>query len=152
VSSARISSPRSRICATQQRALVDAQLDHRIERQPLALEKRVERLGLRHRARKPVEDETVPRVRLVDALGDDADHDVVGHQPAAGHDVLRLEPDRRSGGDCGAQHIPRGKLNDAVLLNQPLRLRSLARPRRPEKDQSHLRRPLSFDLRISPSY
>jgi hypothetical protein len=39
-----------------------------------------------------------------------------------------------------------------VLVNQSLRLCSLARPRRPEKNQPHLRRPFSFDLRIKPSY
>ena len=39
-----------------------------------------------------------------------------------------------------------------MSLDDVLCLRSLAGPRRPEKNQSHLRRPLNFDFLISPSY
>ena len=37
----------------------------------------------------------------------------------------------------GAQHLAGRELDDAVLVNQPLRLGPLARARRPQKDQSH---------------
>ena len=136
----------------EQRTLVDAQFDNRVELEVLLLQQFVQRLRLRHGARKTVEDETLLRVRLFDAIRDNSDHDLVRHQRAAGHDVLRLEADRRSGCNSGTEHLSGGELNDTVLVNQSLRLRSLARPRRPEKNQPHLRRPLSFDLRISPSY
>jgi len=62
-------------------------------------------------------------------------------QAARGHDVLGLDADRRLRRHRGAQHIAGGELNDAVALNQPLGLRSLARPRRPEKNQSHEKSP-----------
>src|SRR3979409_375516 len=70
-------------------------------------------------------------------MGDDPDYDVVRHQAAARHDVLGLEADRRLRRHGGAQHLTGRELGNAVTLNQPLRLRPLARPRRPEKNQSH---------------
>ena len=62
--------------------LVDLELDHRVELQALVGEHRVEGFGLGHRAREAVEDEAVLGVRLLDAVGDDADDDVVGDEPA----------------------------------------------------------------------
>src|ERR1700742_620584 len=53
----------------EQRAFVDAKLDHRVEPHVLLPQQVVERLGLRHRARKAVEDKTVLHVRLVEAVG-----------------------------------------------------------------------------------
>ncbi len=125
------------------RGVVDAhlKLDHGIELHVLLLQKIVQRLGLRYRARKTVEDKTLRHVGLIQSVGNDPDHDLVRHQPAAGHDVLGLEADRRLRGHRGAQHFTGRELNDTVPLNQPLRLRSLARPRRPEKNQSHPFRP-----------
>ena len=40
--------------------------------------------------------------------------------------------------------------DDAVLRDQPLRLRALARAGRPEQDQPHRVRPLSFDFLTRP--
>ena len=59
---------------------VDLQLDRRVELQPLARQHRVERLGLGERARKAVENESLLRVGLIEALVDDAGDDVVGNQ------------------------------------------------------------------------
>ena len=53
-------------------------------------------------------------VRLIETVGDDPDHDLVRHQPAAGHDVLGLQADRRFGGDRRAQHLAGRELDDAV--------------------------------------
>ena len=91
-------------------------------------------------------------VRLVDAVGHDADHDVVGHKLAARHDVLGLQADRRAGRDRRAQHVAGGELHDAVFRNQFLGLRALAGPRRAEQNNPHLLRPRSFDRLIRPSY
>ena len=55
-------------------------------------------------------------------------------------------------GDSGAEHVSGRKLHDAVLLDQPLRLRSLARARRPEQDQPHRVFPLSLAFLTRPSY
>ena len=59
-------------------------------------------------------------VGLVDAVGDDRDHDLVGHQLAARHDVLGLEADRRAGRHRRAQHVAGRELHDAVLGNELL--------------------------------
>jgi hypothetical protein len=142
------------------------------------LQEFVERGRLRHRARKAVENESILHVGLVEAVGNDPDHDLIRHQRAAGHDVPGLQADRRLGGDRRTQHLAGRKLDDAVLLDQPLRLGPLARARRTQKDQSHdysppggernaahpllkfrpqpaahqRRRPLNLDFLISPSY
>ena len=103
----------------------------------LGLQEPIQRLRLRHRARKTVEDKAFLRVRLIQPIGNDPDHDVVRHQAAAGHDVPGLEADRRLRRHRGAQQFAGRELDNAVALDQPLRLRSLARPRRPKKNQSH---------------
>lgn len=104
----------------------------------LLLQEVIQRLGLRHGARKAIENETVLHVRLVETIGNDADHDLIRHQPAAGHDVLGLEADRCLRGHRRPQHFSGRELDDAMLLDQPLRLRSLARARRPRESISWL--------------
>ena len=89
----------------QQHTLVDPQLDHAVELQSLVVQHLVERLRLRGRAREPVEDEAFLGVRLVDALGHDRIDDVVRDELAPVHDVLGLQPDRRTGLNRGAQHV-----------------------------------------------
>ncbi len=103
----------------------------------LLLQQLVEGFGLPHRARKTVEDKALLRVRLIETVGNDSDDDVVRHQAAAGHDVPGPEADRRLRRHRGAQHFAGRELGNAVALDQPLRLRSLARPRRSKKNQSH---------------
>ena len=104
-----------------------------------------------------------------------------GTRPPLAMMSLALQADRRLRRHRRAQHVAGRELDDAVALNQPLRLGSLARPRRPrrislmlfaprlgERTTAHLvlefrpssrstppiqrRRPLSFDFLISPSY
>src|SRR3954449_2164969 len=118
-------------------ALVDLELEHRIEPQTLFGEHRVEGLGLGDGAREAVEDEALAGVRPVDALGDDADHDVVRDEPARFHDRLGLEADRRTGSDRRAQHVAGRELRDAVARDEASGLRPLPRPRRPQKDDPH---------------
>ena len=91
-------------------------------------------------------------VRLLDAVADDRDHEIVGAEFAARHDVLRLTPDRRAGLDRCAQHVAGGELDDAVFFDETLGLCTFASPRGAQQDQSHLRRPLSFERLIKPSY
>ena len=103
---------------------VDSRVDHllrrrrefstRVERRARAGEHRVERLGLRHRARKAVEDEPARSVRLSQPLLDDADHDVVGHQQPGVHPLLRaVEPERRPVLHRLAQDLAGRDLRDA---------------------------------------
>ena len=57
------------------------------------------------------------------------------------HDVLGLQPDGRLRRNRGAEHLTGRQLDNTVTLDQPLRLRSLAEPRRSQKYQSHRRKP-----------
>ncbi len=138
--------------ALEQSGFVDAQFDHRVECKAPHRQHAVKRLRLRHCAREAVEDEAFARIRLFDALGDDLHHDLIRHQSAARHDVLRLPADRRAGLHCCTQHVSGRELDDTVLGDEMLGLRSFASPRRAQQDQSHLRRPLSFERLIKPSY
>jgi len=112
----------------------------------------IERLRLRHSARKTVENEAFAGIRLGDPLFDDTDHHIVRTKRAAGHNAFDLTAQRCRRLDRGPQHIAGGELNDTVLGDEVLGLSPFARPRRAQQDQSHRRRPLNFDLFIKPSY
>ena len=66
--------------ALEQGGFVDAQFDHRVKRKASLCQHAVKGHGLRHGARETVEDEALARIRRFDALGDDLDHDLIGHQ------------------------------------------------------------------------
>src|SRR6266508_1216563 len=138
--------------ALEQDALVHLELDDRVELEALLLEHAIKRVRLRHRAREAIEDEAVARIGLVDALGDDRYHHVVGHELAARHHLLGAQPNRGARLDRGAQHVTGRKLQQTMLGDEPLRLSTFAGPRRAEQHQPHLRRPRSFDRLIRPSY
>ena len=118
-------------------ALVDPELDHRVEAEPLVRQGPIQCFRLRHGTGKSVEDETFGGVRLPDAVGDDRNHDVVGDQLATRHDVLGLLADRAARLHGGAQHVAGGELHDPVFIDQALRLRAFAGPRRAEQYQPH---------------
>ena len=61
--------------------LVDPQFDHGVEPEALSLQKAVERRRLWHGARETVENKAFTRVRFVDALADDTNHESVGTKP-----------------------------------------------------------------------
>ena len=64
---------------------------------PVALgEQAIERLGLRQRAREPVEQEAGRGVRLGDALAEHLDRDAVRHELAAARVALGLDAERRA--------------------------------------------------------
>jgi len=94
-------------------------------------------LGLRNGAGKAVEDEAACAIRLRQALLDDADHDVVGDQSAAVDVGSRLQSERRTVLDRGAQHVAGGDLRDSVLLRKEARLRALAGAGHAQKYYSH---------------
>ena len=105
--------------------LVERERNAALERRAEALEHRVERRRLSRRARKAVEDEAAPRIRRRETLLGHGDHDVVGHEVAAGHHRLRLDAHCGLPGDRVAQHLARGDLRHAESLHQALRLRAL---------------------------
>src|SRR5581483_568074 len=65
---------------------------------------------------------------------------------------LAGEAQGRTGRDRRTQHVAGGKLGKAACLGEDLGLGALARPRRPEQNQIHLRAPRNFDFLSSPSY
>ena len=64
---------------------------HRGDAAAEPVERLAERVGLRARAREAVEDEAVARVVGADAVDDQVDHELVGHELAGVHEALRLQ-------------------------------------------------------------
>ncbi len=98
-------------------------------------EQRVERGGLRNRARETVEHEAVRRVRLLEPLGHDRDHEIVADERAALQRVADERADARAVLDRFAQHVAGGDFRDAVPRRKAVGLRALARSRGPEEDE-----------------
>jgi len=69
-------------------------------------------VGLRDRARKSVEQETVLAVGFFDPFLDQADDHFVGNQPARIHVALGFFTELRARLDRGAQHVARRDLGD----------------------------------------
>ena len=77
----------------EQRGLIHLEFDHGIELEALLLEHAIECVRLRHRAWEAIQNEALARIRLIDALRNDRDHDVIGHELAAFHHLFRAHPD-----------------------------------------------------------
>jgi len=91
--------------------------------------------------RPAVQDETVFTLRFLDGLLDDAHHYVVRDQRAGLHRVLGADAVGAPRGDCGAQHVPGGKVAKAVVPLDCGRLRALAatgRAGRPGTEARHM--------------
>src|SRR5262249_9423047 len=131
---------------------VDLHLDHSVELQPLGSQHFIQRFGLGDRAREPIQDEAALGIGLVDALGNQPDHDVIRDELSRLHDRLGLFADLGAGRDRSAQHVARGELPRPVAVLDALGLGALSGTRRTQKYEIHPRRPLSRDLRMSPSY
>ena len=117
--------------------LADVEVDHPVELLTELLQQAIQGLGLGNRPREAVEDEPARGVGLAQALGDEADHHVVGDQRAGVHDALGLATQRRAGRDRLAQHLAGGDLRHMPLAGQLTRLRPLAGAGRAEEDQPH---------------
>jgi hypothetical protein len=102
-----------------------------------ALERPGQRLGLRDRAREPVEDEPLVGVGLGQAIHHHLDHHGIGHVLAAVHEAARLHAERGALLDVLTEDVARRDLRDAVALRETLRLRSLACARGLEEDETH---------------
>src|SRR5439155_16623735 len=97
-------------------------------------------LGLRDGWGEAVHDEALLAVALLQAVADDADHDVVRHVAARGHDGLRFEAERRAGCDLSPQDVAGGDVRDVEGAVQQLRLGAFAAPRRAVDEE--VQRPL----------
>ena len=88
----------------------------------------VERVGLRDRSRKPVEDESPLGVRPREPLARDADDDVVGDEPPGVHHLLGREAHRRARLDGVTQDVARRDARHPAARGELLRLRALPAP------------------------
>src|SRR6478672_5284674 len=95
----------------------------------------------------------LPRSASIQPLGDQPDHDVVGHERAPFHDVAGLAAKLGPGRHGRPQHVSGGKLDERTVGLQQIGLGPLAGTGRTKQDQDHCRRaPLSLARLISPSY
>ncbi|GAA4671176.1 hypothetical protein GCM10023347_26270 [Streptomyces chumphonensis] len=120
--------------------LGDLQVQHGVQRQADVGEDAVERLGLREVAREAVEQEAVRGVRLLHAVLGHADGDLVRHQLALAHEVLRAAAQLRALADVGTEEVTGGDVRNAEILGEQRGLRALARTRRPDEEDTHQRR------------
>ena len=133
--------------------VVDLHDDHAVDLAPTLFEQTVKRLGLCDRAREAVEDIAVGLAALVRTLGDQPDHERVGHKFAPPHDGARFTAELGARSNGRPEHVASGKLDQVAALEKQLGLRAFARARRPEQDQVHRRLvPLSRARLIRPSY
>src|SRR3954468_14211374 len=102
------------------------------------LQRLVERLGLLVGAREAVEQEAVAGVRVVQAVQDHADDDLVRDEIAAVHVLLRLFPEVRALLDGLAQHVAGRDVREGEVLLEALGLGALARAGRAEQDEVEL--------------
>ena len=120
----------------------DLEVEDDVELSTLLVEHRVERLGLRQRAREAVEHEPAQRVTASEPLADELDRELVRNEVAARED--RRDPAAEVGlhRDRLPEHVARRDVRNARLGGDPLRLGALAGPLRAEQQDVHyLRKP-----------
>ncbi|ETB08390.1 hypothetical protein O980_23020 [Mycobacterium avium subsp. paratuberculosis 08-8281] len=133
--------PAARLEPRQQLVLGHPELQHRVDVGAAAFQHLVQRLGLLQRSGKPVQDETVGGVRLAEPVVDELVGQLRGHQVAGVQVALGLQPQLGPVLDVAAEQLTGGDLRDPELLGELLGLRPLARSRRPQQNDSHLRNP-----------
>ncbi len=95
----------------------------------------VERGRLRHGARKTLQNEPLPGIRLIQPLPHDTNHHVVADQLAPFHDGLDAQPGIGARVDGLAKDVSRRDSRNPAGAREPLGLSSLAGPWRSEHDQ-----------------
>ena len=80
---------RSTACQTRdQNSIVDLKQDRRVDRLLAFVKEPIQSHCLRNRAWKTIQDEPVAAIRLLGSLSDQANHNIVRHECAAGHEFL----------------------------------------------------------------
>src|ERR1700728_1747440 len=102
----------------------------------------LQRLGLGHVPREPVEQETGLRVVLLQPVGDHRDRDLVGHQVPAVHVGLGRAAKFGAGAHVVPEDLTCRDRRDRQVGGDELGLRPLARTGGPDEDDAHyLRKP-----------
>src|SRR6266404_4631401 len=120
----------------QQQLRINHKVHHQRRLVPILPQQTHQVLRLRHGPGKPVKHKTVRAIRLLDPLLHHLEHQRIGNQFAALHDGLGLYSQRRALGDILAEHVAGRKMRHTIITGQLLRLRTLSRARRPEKNHS----------------
>jgi hypothetical protein len=107
---------------------------HQRQRRAHLGQQRVERHGLRQRAREPVEDHAFAAVVLLDARAQHRDGQLVGHELARFEIGLDLQAQLRAAPNVVAEQIARRDAREAELRLEPLALGALTGSRRAEQD------------------
>jgi hypothetical protein len=101
----------------------------------------LQRLGLIDRPGVAVQDETVSRVGLADAVLDQLVRQLRRHEVAGIEVPLGLQTQLGALFDVLPEQLTGGDLRDPELLGELRRLRPLTGARRPEQNNSHFRNP-----------
>ncbi len=141
--------------------VIHTHFNHGIEGLALVCHQLGQRIGLLKCAGEAVKDKAA-LVVACQLFADQADHDLVGDQFAAGHHIGDAFAHVRATVLGRAQHVTGGKLHHAALFDEETGLRALARAGRSEEDNVHRRAglrlprfldlPRSWDFSINPSY
>ena len=86
-----------------------------------------QRLGLGDGARESVQHESARTIGLGEALSNQGHHQIVRHQLAGVHDVLRLAPKLGALPHGSAQHVAGGDLGNTEAAGEKARLGPLCR-------------------------
>ena len=102
------------------------------------------RVSLRNGAWETVQQEALAAIFLSDALFDQRDHQLIGHQLAGVHDLFRLLAQFTAGLHGCAQHITGGDLRNAVFLHDELSLSTFTSARSAQQNDTHCVNPLAM--------
>ena len=90
---------------------------------------------------KPSSTKPALRIRARQSLLDHRDRQLVGHEPAGGHDLADLLAELGAFRLRGAEHVTGRDVRDPVFRSDALGLRALAGPLRAEDEEIHRRKP-----------
>ena len=123
--------------ALYQRFATDIEQQHRFERLIDLDQQCIQGIRLVLVAGKPIEDETLRRIRTAQSVANQSKHDFVRHQLARFHHGLGLQAQFRTASNRVTQQVARRHLGSAMLRLQALRLCAFARPGRSQQDDTH---------------
>jgi hypothetical protein len=117
------------------------EFEHRVQFEVAAFQHVVQSLRLFDRAGEAVEDEAPGHIRIVEAIVDQRVGQTGGHQVTGIQILLGLQTQRGAGADVVPEQISGRDLRNAEIGSQLDRLGSLARTRRTQQNDPHLRNP-----------
>ena len=105
-------------------------VDNAVQRDIKFTQNCIQRYRLRRRTRETVQDEAVTRIRLRQALANNADRHFIGYQRTVIHMFFCFQTERRTVFHGRAEHIARRNLRNPILFDESFRLRTFTGARR----------------------